>query len=158
MYQKDYFKNANSKGHAENSIDKSAPFYKLWSGKLQPLTAKNPKLTIAMMLLFATVNFLIMLYVVNSRPAKSLIPKDIIKNISRTEQRQSAPYTIANYMKVSELKDSLDYLMRLPKLTKTDSLLFIKICDEYAKLDPSFSQSLKKVLNKKSSTYEKPNP
>jgi hypothetical protein len=151
MNQKDFFKKVTVKNGAVYAAEKVAPVYSRYNEKIKALAQKNPKRTITAMVVFATLNFLLMVYLVNSRPATALIPKDIGKTITESNQRksQAAAFSIPNYIKISKLKDSLDYLIRLPALTKNDSLLFIRICEEYTKLDPTFFKQVEEAIHRK---------
>lgn len=151
MNRKEYSSNGTIKTTAMITAQKVVPAYNRYYERIKAFAQQRPKKTIAAMLLFATLNFLLMVYVVNSRPATSLIPKNIESAIMKSNQRKSsgAPFSISNYMKITKLKDSLDYLIKLPSLTKSDSLLFIRICDEYSKLDPAFSKQVKEAIHKK---------
>jgi hypothetical protein len=157
MNQREFSKNGAAKDKAAYAAQKVAPFYSSYFEKLRSHAEKNPKRTIIAMLLFATANFFLMVYLVNSRPSTPLIPKNIssITSNNKGNNYQAAAFSISNYRKISKLKDSLDYLIKLPQLTKNDSLLFIRICDEYSKLDPAFFKSVKQSIDKKNEKIKK---
>src|SRR3954451_17894068 len=73
---------------------------------LKSLVQKNPKTTIPAMLIFATLNFVLMVYVVNSRPAAPLIPKYIGKKTDAQNSHHNndteASFSFSNYMKISK--------------------------------------------------------
>lgn len=154
MNLKEFSSNGTVKSKAIYTAEKVGPLYNRLYERIKYSAEKSPKKTIVGMLLFATLNFLLMIYIVNSRPATSLIPKNIESTVLKSNQRRTsgADFSISNYVKITRLKDSLDYLMKLPALTKSDSLLFIRICDEYTKLDPTFSKQVKNALNKKNNS------
>ncbi|HEX8355866.1 MAG TPA: hypothetical protein VF610_00555, partial [Segetibacter sp.] len=158
-----FFKNGTStiKNGSTYTAEKVAPVYNRYYEKLQLFARKNPRRTATGMLVFASLNFVLMVYMVNRKPAAPLVPKELGKSIAEFNKKESsaAPFTISNYMKITKLKDSLDYLIKLPKLTKSDSLLFVRICDEYAKLDPTFFNQVKEAINKKKNNpnHEKDN-
>lgn len=151
MNPKDCSKNGTPlKNGVAYTADKVAPSYNRLYNKVKAFTKKHPKQTVIGMLVLATLNILVMLYVVHSKPPSTLMPKDFkgISNISQPNNSQ-ADFSIPNYLKISKLKDSLDYLMKKSTLTKGDSLLFMRICDEYSKLDPAFFKQVNQALTKK---------
>lgn len=99
-----------------------------------------------------------MVYIVNKKTSSSLIPVGF-KNISlfNSNKKGGAEFSIGNFVRINKLKDSLDYLMQKPQLTASDSLLFIRVCEEYSKLDPDFFNQVNKnaIINRKSHNHAK---
>lgn len=159
MRQRGFFKKETVTNGAIYAAQRVAPGYNRYYERIKILAEKSPKKTAILMLLFAFVNVVLMLYIVYTKPPISLIPKNITKAISITNERENntAAFSLSNYLKISKLKDSLDYLMKLPTLTKSDSLLFIRICDQYTKFDPTFFRQVNEAIHKKhnNSNYEK---
>jgi hypothetical protein len=157
MNQKEFSKNCTSKNGAIYPGKKRSAVYNRFYQSIKALAERNPKITVIAMLAFATINVVIMFYIVNTAPPLPLIPKNIGKAITDNNTGRSEPvsFNFSNFMKISKLKDSMDYLMKQPHLSKKDSLLFIRICDEYAKLDPTFFKQVKEAIHKKNNpNYE----
>jgi hypothetical protein len=54
------------------------------------------------------------------------------------------PFTWKNFQVISALKDSLEYLMGKTQRSEADTLLFIRIFEKYARLDPAFAKAIVK--------------
>jgi hypothetical protein len=53
------------------------------------------------------------------------------------------PFTIGNYREVRALLDTLEYLRSRPGHSRSDTLLFLRIMERYARLDTAFARSLR---------------
>ena len=157
MKPKSYFNNQSPKPSMLVTAQKVSVYQRTYE-QFRHFVQKRPKKVLLGMLLFATLNFGLMLYMINRDPPAPLVPPDIARNSTERGTRPNigAEFSISNYMKISKLKDSLDYLMKKKSLSGEDSLLFIRICNEYSKLDPDFSQQVNKHINKtpKSKNHE----
>jgi hypothetical protein len=54
------------------------------------------------------------------------------------------PFTWKNFQEIRALKDSLEYLMGKTQRSEADTLLFIRIFEKYARLDPAFAKAIVK--------------
>lgn len=162
MSQREYFNNEALKNGAAYTAQKVVPVYQQINERFKSFVQKRPKKVLAGMLLIATVNFALMVYIVSRKTTTSLIPAGTINSGFQNlpANNGGAAFNISNYLKISKLKDSLDYLIKKPTLTKEDSLLFIRICEEYSKLDPAFFEQVNKSIRKnfKSSNHETKTP
>jgi hypothetical protein len=149
MHPKESSKKVETVNGSRAIAEKTAPFFSKYYERFKAIVQKRPKLTLVFMLLFASLNFVLMVYLVNRKPAPTLLPKGLNANpFSIPGKNNGASFSIPNYLKISKLKDSLNYIMKKPQLSKKDSLLFIRICEEYSKLDPAFFQEVNKSVHK----------
>jgi len=125
--------------------------------KLRVFSEQHPKWTIAGMLIFALLNFGLMVYINNREPAKPFLPSILEegKKAIPLEQGSGPSFSIGNYMQVARLKDSLDMLMAKKTLTHADTLMALRIFEAYSRLDPSF---LPQVTNALKSKQKSSNP
>lgn len=143
MKQKNYSNSSfSSNGHSKTT------WLSRYMVKGSAIVMRKPKKAIIGMVAFATFNFALMVFLVNRKPAPSLLPKNS-KQQTETVNQQGVDFSISNYMKIKKLKDSLDYLIKKGTLTKEDSLLFLRIAGEYSRLDPQFGEAVNKALHKK---------
>lgn len=128
---------------------------KSFLNKVRVYAERHPRRTIAGMLLFALLNFGLMLYISNREPKKPFLPsileggKKTIPLQQGTEDAGGPAFSLGNYMQVARLKDSLDMLMAKKTLTHADTLMALRIFEAYSRLDPSFLPQVTNALKGK---------
>lgn len=145
----DYQAKMNGKPHKQN-----------WSRgfglvkKIKTFSEQHPKQTLVAMMLFALLNFGVMLYLTGRRGAKPFLPSilDSGKKTIPLQQKNGSTgpaFSLGNYMQIARLKDSLDMLMAKKTLTHADTLMALRIFEAYSRLDPSFLPQVTNALKQK---------
>ena len=153
MKLKNFIRNKALKKDVLESASAIAPVYSKYYTRFKSKMQKRPKKTMAILLFIATANFMILLFVVNhsKKPTIGLAyqkTKMVLFN-----NNADVNFSIPNYFKMKELKDSLELVMHKEKMTKDDTLLLIRIYQQYATIDPDFFKQLNKYTNEKKSTH-----
>lgn len=124
-----------------------------WCQRVRDIANAHPRKTVAIILAAVSLNVGMVIFLsektrqqpfsyTNLSPAK-VVGRDWEKvNL----QAVDIPFTWKNYQQVSALKDSLEYLMGKANRNKEDTLLFIRIFERYAELDPAFAKALMREL------------
>jgi hypothetical protein len=110
---------------------------------------ERPKLSVAILLGAATLNFgLLLLIARNTRQEafsySTLHPAGLLKQ-SRSNAAATMPtipFTIQNFLQIRAIKDSLALLIGKADRSREDTLLFMRILDQYAQLDTAFAREL----------------
>lgn len=150
MKQKKFFKENEFVAKTAATLEELKPVYQKSVNRIKSLAEKKPYRTLALMIAIAILNLMLLIFwSYRKAPVNfgfSKINFEKTKESIMSSSRSDIPFTLGNYMEVKSLKDSLDYLMSKKQLTREDTLLFIRICQQYSKLDPHFSS---KILNRK---------
>lgn len=153
MRLKNFIKKAAVKKDMLESAKTIAPIYYKYYMGFKNRMQKRPRKTLVILLFIATVNFLILLFVVNhsKKPTIGLAyqkTKMVLFN-----NGTDINFSIPNYFKMKDLKDSLELVMHKQKMTKDDTLLLIRIYQQYATIDPDFFKQLNKYTNEKNNSH-----
>lgn len=150
MKQKKFFKENEFVAKTAATLEELKPVYQKSVNQVKKFAEKKPYRTLAFMIAIAIVNLTFLIFwsykKTPDNPGFSKINFKKTKESVVASPISDMPFTINNYMAVRSLKDSLDYLMAKKQLTREDTLLFVRICQQYSKLDPHFSS---KILNRK---------
>jgi hypothetical protein len=110
---------------------------------------RHPRKTVAILLAGVAFNVAIVIYLSETTRQQpfsytSITPGKIVAKEWETVNGRAAdiPFTWKNFQQISELKDSLEYLMRKTDRNAEDTLLFIRIFERYAQLDPAFAKAV----------------
>ena len=114
---------------------------------------RNPKRTIAAMLLIASLNFGVFLWV-NGKTKKGDAFSDFAKAKSKAANPGSfnvpdIDFNVSTYFELKEIKDSLEILMRKQSKTSADKQAFIRLLDKYSNIDKQFQRDLENSLKNK---------
>ena len=144
MKLKNFIKKAAFKKGVSESLKMVAPLYLKHYTSFKNHIQRKPKRTLLILLFIATVNFALLLFVVNhsKRPTIGLAYQKT--KMALLTNSPGINFSISNYLKLKDLKDSLDMIMHKQNMTKEDTLLFIRICQQYEKVDPDFFKQLNK--------------
>ena len=122
-----------------------------WCQRVHNIANGHPRKTVAIILVGVSLNVGMLIYVSerSRRAPFSYTSMSPVKLVSRqwdtvTLQAGDIPFTWKNYQQITALKDSLEYLMGKTDRNAEDTLLFIRIFERYAALDPAFNQALKR--------------
>jgi len=105
----------------------------------------RPRKTIIWMMVIALSNFGLWMYIAHKHPVKDFSIADMPFNKVKEKlvlDKSAVPFSLANYMAISKLKDSLNYLLSKKELSREDTLLFIRIAQQYERIDPAFFRRL----------------
>ena len=150
MKQKKFFKENEFVAKTAATLEELKPVYHKSFNQIKSYAEKKPYRTLAFMIAIAIINLMFLIFCsykkASDNPGFSKINFEKTRENIISSPISDIPFTLSNYMAVKSLKDSLDYLMAKKQLTREDTLLFIRICQQYSKLDPHFSS---KILNRK---------
>lgn len=151
MKQKKSFRDSEFVAKSAATLEELKPIYQRSYSSFKGFAERKPYRTLGCMIGIAIINLAVLIYMSYRRmpedPGFSKITFSKLKSDAlANRQAADVPFTFSNYMEMKKLKDSLDYLMSQKRLSKKDTLLFIRICQQYSKLDPYFKQ---KILNQK---------
>lgn len=122
-----------------------------WCRRVRIVANRYPRRTVAVLLAGVAMNVGMVVYLSEKTRQQSFSYSTI--NPMRVMDRDwdtvslkatEIPFTWKNYMEISSLKDSLEYLMRKTERNAEDTLLFIRIFEKYAGLDPAFARAVMK--------------
>lgn len=131
------------------TLEELKPVYQKSYNTFKQVVERKPYKTLGVMITISVVNLSVLFFM----PYSSSSVNSGISQMNFTKLKSSAlstpeptnvPFTFENYFQMKKLKDSLDYLMSKKPLSKNDTLLFIRICQQYSKLDPQFKQIIQK--------------
>ena len=119
-----------------------------WCQRVREMANAHPRKTVAIILAAVSLNVGMVIYLSEKTRREpfsytTISPVKVVGNDWGKVNLQAAdiPFTWKNYQQVSALKDSLEYLMGKANRNKEDTLLFIRIFERYAELDPAFAES-----------------
>jgi hypothetical protein len=120
-----------------------------WCRRVRIAANRNPRRTVAILLAGVALNVGLVIYVSEQSKQQpfsysSISPIKLVGRQWDTVSMRAAdiPFTWKNFQEISSLKDSLEYLMRKTERNAEDTLLFIRIFEKYARLDPSFAKAV----------------
>jgi hypothetical protein len=131
------------------TMEELKPVYQKSYNTFKQVVEKKPYKTLGIMITISVINLSVLLFMsyrsssVDLGFSKMNFSKIKSSTLS-TPGPTNVPFTFENYFQIKKLKDSLDYLMSKKPLSKNDTLLFIRICQQYSKLDPQFKQIILK--------------
>src|SRR4051794_3261840 len=135
MKQKKFFKENEFVAKTAATLEELKPVYQKSVIRIKNFAEKKPYRTLAFMIAIAIVNLLCLIFwsyeKTPANPGFSKINFEKAKKSIVSSPMSDMPFTLSNYMTVKSLKDSLDYLMAKKQLTREDTLLFIRICQQY---------------------------
>ncbi len=150
MKQKKFFKENEFVAKTAATLEELKPVYQKSVIRIKNFAEKKPYRTLAFMIAIAIINLIFLIFFSYKKapdnPGFSKINFEKTRKNLMSSPMSDIPFTLSNYMALRSLKDSLDYLMSKKPLTKEDTLLFIRICQQYSKLDPHFNS---RILNRK---------
>lgn len=124
-----------------------------WCQRVREIANAHPRKTVAIILAAVSLNVSLVIYLsekTRQQPFSytNLSPAKVVNRQWEKVNLQAAdiPFTWKNYQQISALKDSLEYLMGKANRNKEDTLLFIRIFERYAELDPAFAKALMREL------------
>ena len=149
MKQKRYFKDNEFVAKTAATLEELKPVYQKSYNSFKRFAEKKPYKTLGWMITVAVINLSVLIFMsYRKSPADSGFSKmnftKLRSSALSTPQPTGVPFTFENYFEMKKMKDSLDYLMSKKPLSRNDTLLFIRICQQYSKLDPHFKQKLLK--------------
>ncbi len=150
MKQKKSFRENEFVAKTTATLEELKPVYQKSVNGFKRFAEKKPYRTLAFMIAVAFLNLALLIFWSYQKPAAN--PGFSKINFQKTKENvlsspaSDIPFTLSNYMMVKNLKDSLDYLMSKKQLTRGDTLLFVRICQQYSKIDPHFNS---RILNHK---------
>jgi|GWRWMinimDraft_13_1066021.scaffolds.fasta_scaffold12920_2 hypothetical protein len=120
-----------------------------WCHRVREIANANPRKTVAIILAGVALNVGMVIYLSEKSRQQpfsytNLSPAKVVGRDWEKVNLQAAdiPFTWKNYQQITALKDSLEYLMGKANRNKEDTLLFIRIFERYAELDPAFAKAL----------------
>ena len=144
MKLKNFIKNSALKQSVSESLKKIAPLYLQYYARFKNRMQRRPKKTMLILLSIATANFAILLFIVNHSKKPTIGLAYQKTKMALFTSSPGVDFSISNYMKLKDLKDSLELVMHKQTMTREDTLLFIRIYEQYEKIDPDFSKQLNK--------------
>lgn len=107
---------------------------------------RHPKKMLVIMLLLPLFNFLALYFFTDAfKTKKGLQLSDIHFSETGIDTEQALPqiaFSFANLKKIRELKDTLQYLMSLKKMSFNDTLIFVRVMDEFSALTAGKDKSI----------------
>lgn len=149
MKQKKSFRDNEFVAKMAATLEELKPVYQKSYNTFKQFAEKKPYKTLGIMITFSVINLSVLILMsyrrlpVNSGFSKVNFTK-LKSSALSTPEPTDVPFTFENYFEMRKLKDSLDYLMSKKPLLKKDTLLFIRICQQYSKLDPHFKLKILK--------------
>jgi hypothetical protein len=120
-----------------------------WCQRMRMNANRHPRKTVAILLAGVTFNVGMVIYLSETTRQQpfsytSISPGKVVGREWETVNGRAAdiPFTWKNFQQISALKDSLEYLMRKTDRNAEDTLLFIRIFERYAQLDPAFAKAV----------------
>lgn len=109
--------------------------------KIRSVLNAHPKLTVFCMTLMLSAN-LCLLFFFNKKTKSAYNITDIytgkVVNDQFPEIKQNIPFTISNFIQMSEIRDSLEILMHKKIQEPEDTTTLLRLFEKYQKLDTSF--------------------
>ena len=122
-----------------------------WCRRVRIVANRNPRRTVAILLAGVALNVGLVIYLSEQTKQQpfsysSISPIKLVGRDWDTMNMRAAdiPFTWKNFQVISALKDSLEYLMGKTQRSEADTLLFIRIFEKYARLDPAFAKAIVK--------------
>jgi len=138
MKQKKFFKENEFVAKTAATLEELKPVYQKSFNQIKSVAEKKPYRTLAFMIAIAILNLMFLIFwsyrKAPDNPGFSKINFEKTRENITSSPISDIPFTLSNYMAVKNLKDSLDYLISKKKLTKEDSLLFIRIANNIVNL------------------------
>ncbi|AYD49032.1 hypothetical protein [Arachidicoccus soli] len=107
---------------------------------------RHPKKMMAIMLILPVINFLGLYFFTDAfKSGKGLRLSDIHitrPGIDTGEALPQIAFSFSNLKKVKTLKDTLQYLMSLQKMTFDDTLIFVRVMDQFNELTSGKDKSI----------------
>lgn len=150
MKQKRSFKDNEFVAKMATTLEELQPVYQRSFNSFRRFVEKKPYRSLVWMIAVAVANLLVLIFMSYKKtpvePCFSKINFTKLKSDALpASQTTGVAFTFENFFEMKRMKDSLDYLLSKKPLSKNDTLLFIRICQKYSKLDPHFKQ---KILNR----------
>jgi hypothetical protein len=136
---------ANKKSFIQELKEDLGPAYQRKAGKFKSYVKANPRRVLIYMFAVLIVNTGILFFFTRQYKASSFHYANLrLRHDGVTSNEvPDIPFTWSNYTTLTAIKDTLEYLMNKPQLSKQDTLTFIRIATAIEKLDPDFVQRLK---------------
>lgn len=122
-----------------------------WCLRMRMVANRRPRKTVGVILSLVSLNVAFVFYLSEKSRQQafsytSISPGKLVGQQIKALNVQAGdiPFTWKNYQQVSALKDSLEYLMNKTNRNAEDTLLFIRIFERYARLDPAFAKAILK--------------
>ena len=144
MKLKNFIKKPAFKKGVSESLNMVAPLYLKYYARFKNRIQRRPKRTLLILLFIATANFALLLFVVNHSKKPTIGLAYQKTKMALFTSGPGVDFSISNYLKLKDLKDSLEIIMHKQTMTREDTLLFIRIYQQYEKVDPDFSKQLNK--------------
>ena len=112
---------------------------------------QRPRLTAAILLAFAVVNFGLLLLTGSADRARAFdypwkgrqsVDGMFKDKVSDQGQAPSIPYSLRNFLAMRSIRDSLELLRTKGFRSREDTLLFLRIMERYARLDTAFARQV----------------
>ncbi len=147
MKPKRSFKDNEFVAKLATTLEELQPVYQRSYSTFRRFVEKKPYRTLGWMIAFAAANLSVLIFMSYKKtpvePGFSKVKFTTLKSSALSaSQSTGAAFTFGNFIEMKRMKDSLDYLLSKKILSKNDTLLFIRICQQYSKLDPHFKQKL----------------
>jgi hypothetical protein len=136
----------NKKSFIQELKEDLGPVYERKAEKFKGYVKANPRRVLTGMFAFVIINIGILFFFTGQYKASSFHYTDLkLKHdgSAKVDEAPDIPFTWDNYSKMSAIKDTLEYLMNKPQLSRADTLTFMRIADQIEKLDPDFVNKIK---------------
>ena len=147
MKPKRSFKDNEFVAKMATTLEELQPVYQRSFNSFRKFVEKKPYRTLGWMIAIAMANLSVLIFVSYTRtPVEPGFSKANLTKLKSSalpaSKSTGVAFTFGNFIEMNRMKDSLDYLLSKKALSKNDTLLFIRICQQYSKLDPHFKQQI----------------
>ncbi len=136
----------NKKSFFRELKEDLGPVYDRRAEKFTRYVKANPRKVLITMFSVVVLNIGVLFFFTRQYSASSFHYTDLkLKHdgAATVDGAPDIPFTWDNYTKISSIKDTLEYLMNKARLSKEDTLIFLRIAEEMEKLDPDFVKKIK---------------
>jgi hypothetical protein len=136
----------NKKSFIQELKEDLGPAYERKAEKFKGYVKANPRRVLTGMFTFVIINIGVLFFFTRQYKASSFHYTDLkLKHdgSAKVDAAPEIPFTWDNYSKMSAIKDTLEYLMNKQRLSREDTLTFMRIADQIEKLDPDFVKKIK---------------
>jgi hypothetical protein len=140
-----FFKNiAEKRSRAIDEVKQEIkPVFNNRYSKFKSAASRYPQRTLGIMFAIVGLNFLLFLYM-NRKAGSAYSVKDfysgkVVKEVFPDKREPTrVPFTIANFIQMKSIKDSLEYYLGVEHKTREDTLLLLRLFKKYEAIDTSF--------------------
>jgi len=144
MKLKNFFNNQRRNDSVRELKNDFKPILEKVTVPIKTYAKKNPQRTFFLMITIVILNIIILFFFTDAFKTKGETGITDFKSLdfkygSSKEATPDIPFSFENIRKVKAMKDTLAYLLSLKRMTFQDTLIFVRVMDEFQKISSGTS-------------------